>query len=112
MHDLLQAFFYFTSADEILHELRRHRTLKIYRFIEPLAIAHPSFKGDLGGDFATCEFIQTYTCKDTRRMCCLIPASEGGSLTRDASLSKADLTLSSFTLSWADLAAPFGSYKT
>ena len=45
-------------------------------------------------------------------MCCLIPASEGGSLTRDASLAKADLTLSSFTLSWADLAAPFGSYKT
>ena len=112
MHDLQQAFFSFTSADEILQELRRHRTLKIYRIIEPSAIAHSNFKGDLGGGFATCEFIQTYTCKDKRRMCCLISASEGGSLTRDASLAKADLTLSSCKLSWADLAAPFGAYKT
>jgi hypothetical protein len=44
--------------------------------------------------------------------CCLKAASEGGILTRDASLAKVDLTLSSFKLSWADLAAPFGSYKT
>jgi hypothetical protein len=58
--------------------------------------SNPSFKGDLGGGFATCEFIQTYTCKDKRRMCCLISASEGGSLTRDASLTKADLALSSY----------------
>jgi hypothetical protein len=28
-------------------------------FIEPSAIAHPNFNGDLGGAFATCEFIQT-----------------------------------------------------
>lgn len=80
--------------------------------MELFPFSHLYSKGDLGGDLAIWEIIQTYTCSKTRRIYCLHDASEGGgSLTEEASSDITYLTLILLKSTCAYWALSLGSYR-
>ena len=57
---------------------------------------YPYSKGALGGGLASLACVHTYIWNATRSMCCINAASDIGSLTREESFDKANVTLSLF----------------